>query len=220
MGVATSLIRRRRLEQHERDYEALRMRVYRTVRAKLGKAGIAWDEDMVGGAYNLAWHSLHQLLIDGKAVDDPGAWLAQRTHLRTIEAYRLLHVDRYVDHGDDPFEGTYEEDIDRAVDDELSRLRISAAFKGQLTERECQAASLCYLHDMTRTEAAAVMGLDKNRIDKIMDSASKKVGAIARAIEQGVWCDQQNSLMRAYALGLHTEGGHRWQVAQIGRAHV
>src|SRR3712207_6769548 len=85
--------------------------------------------------------------------------------------------------------------------------------RDRLTARECQAATLCYLHDYTRPEAARLMGVEPKRMDKIMDGVSKKVGDLVRAIAAGRWCHERGSLMRAYAFGVLAEDGERRRLA-------
>jgi len=50
-----------------------------------------------------------------------------------------------------------------------------------------------------------------------MVAANKKLGGLLEAINRGDWCQEQRSLIKAYALGLHEEGGERHELAV---AHV
>ena len=66
-------------------------------------------------------------------------------------------------------------------------------------------------------DASDIMGIDIKRLDKIMVAANKKLGGLLEAINRGDWCQEQRSLIKAYALGLHEEGGERHELAV---AHV
>ena len=48
----------------------------------------------------------------------------------------------------------------------------------RLSERERQAAALCYLHGYSRPEAAEALGLAPKRMEKLMDGVSSKLGAL------------------------------------------
>lgn len=82
----------------------------------------------------------------------------------------------------------------------------------RLSGRELQAATLCYLHQRSRPEAAEIMGLSPRRMEKIMDRVSKRFGALVRDV-QGDWCATQDSLIKAYALGILAPDGERHQLA-------
>ena len=71
------------------------------------------------------------------------------------------------------------------MDDATKLRQFVEGLRDRLTVRECQAATLCYLHDYTRPEAAVLLGVEPKRMDKIMDGVSKKVGEFVRAIEAG-----------------------------------
>ena len=87
----------------------------------------------------------------------------------------------------------------------------------RLNAREQQAVSLCVLHEHSRRDASDIMGIDIKRLDKIMVAANKKLGGLLEAINRGDWCQEQRSLIKAYAFGLHEEGGERHALAV---AHV
>jgi len=87
----------------------------------------------------------------------------------------------------------------------------------RLTAREQQAVSLCVLHEHSRRDASEIMGIDIKRLDKVMVEANKKLGGLLEAISRGDWCREQRSLIKAFALGLHDEGGERYKLAV---AHV
>ncbi len=89
-----------------------------------------------------------------------------------------------------------------------------------LSERERQAAALCYLLGLTRAEAAAQMGIGERRMKKLMEGrgpdrpgVASKMGALTKAISEGRFCEQQASLMRAFAFGVLDPEGDRYKVA-------
>lgn len=103
------------------------------------------------------------------------------------------------------------------------RTRLRELFEGlrlRLSEREREAASLCYLQGLSRAQAAARMGIGEARMRKLMEGrgdgepgVAAKVGELAATIQAGGWCEQQSSLLRAYALGILDPGGERHAVA-------
>ena len=89
-----------------------------------------------------------------------------------------------------------------------------------LSERECEAASLCYLQGLSRAEAAERMGISEARMRKLMEGAgsgrpgvARKVGDLLDTIKAGGWCEQQSSLMRAFAFGVLDPQGERHALA-------
>ena len=106
-------------------------------------------------------------------------------------------------------------------------MRLRQLFEGlrlSLGERELQAATLCYLHGLSRTEAAARMGVSEARMRKLMEGhgpgrpgVARKVGELVATIRDGDWCEEQGSLMRGLALGVLDPGGERYRLAQAHR---
>jgi hypothetical protein len=91
-----------------------------------------------------------------------------------------------------------------------------------LNEREREAAALCYLQGMTRSQAAARMGLSAKAMQKLMEGrgaerpgVTAKVGALVSTISAGRWCEEQASLMRALAFGVLAPGGERHRLALV-----
>jgi hypothetical protein len=90
------------------------------------------------------------------------------------------------------------------------------------------------LQGLSRAEAAERMGIGEARMRKLMEGAGPgrpgvagKVGALLETIEAGDWCEQQSSLMRAYAFGVLAPDGERHTLAAAHcrecpacRAHV
>jgi hypothetical protein len=60
------------------------------------------------------------------------------------------------------------------------------------------------------------MGLSERRMRKLMEGrrgVAGKVGALVRTISDGDWCEEQGSLMRAFAFGILDPAGERHQLA-------
>jgi len=103
------------------------------------------------------------------------------------------------------------------------RLRqLFEGLRGRLSSRELQAAALCYLQGLSRSEAAARMGVSEARMRKLMEGAgpgrpgvAAKVGALVETIRSGGWCEEQGSLMRGFAYGVLARDGERYRLALI-----
>ena len=106
-----------------------------------------------------------------------------------------------------------------------SRLRhLFEGLRGRLSVREREAAVLCYLHGLTRAQAAERMGLSERRMRKLMEGhrpgeagVAAKVGALVEAVRDGAWCEEQASLMRALAYGILDPEGERYRLAVAHR---
>jgi hypothetical protein len=97
--------------------------------------------------------------------------------------------------------------------------------RGRLSERELQAAALCYLQGLSRSEAAARIGISDSRMRKLMEGAGPgrpgvagKVGELLETIRAGGWCEEQGSLMRGLAFGILDPEGERYQLALAHRS--
>jgi hypothetical protein len=111
-------------------------------------------------------------------------------------------------------------DMAGAIDDRDRLRAVFEALRLRLSDRECEAASLCYLQGLSRAEAAARMGIGERRMQKLMEGpgggvpgVAGKVGELLGTIQAGGWCEQQSSLMRAYAFGILDPGGERHALA-------
>src|SRR4029077_5652323 len=85
-----------------------------------------------------------------------------------------------------------------------------------LSDRERQAAALCYLQGLSRAQAASTMGVSEARMRKLMEGpgvgrpgVAAKVAALADTIRTGGWCEEQGSLMRGLAYGVLDPQGER-----------
>ena len=211
-----ALLTRRRGESAEqildREYEELRRPTLTALRSKLGARGLAFDDADLDAFYNQAWHGLYVRLADGEEVDNHGGFLVLAAYRRAIEEVRRLHPDQRAEGvdlaamGEDP-------DLAARLDDRRQLRQFMEGMRERLNERERAAVTLCYIHGCTRPEAAELLGVSPQRMEKLMDGASKKVGGLVEDIEAGTWCASRGSLMKAYAFGLLDPDGERWALA-------
>ncbi|MGX6450050.1 RNA polymerase sigma factor, partial [Patulibacter sp. S7RM1-6] len=195
------------------EYERLRPKTLAALRSKLRGSGVELDDGDLDAAYNQAWHTLHAKLAGGEAIDNLGGFLVQVAYYRSVDEFRRLHPDRRADLPEDvelPDDGP---GVDERLDD-VRRLReVMEGLRLRLGERERRAAALCYLHGYTRPQAAAVLGVSASRMEKIMDGVSKSVAAITAQVAAGRWCEEQRSLVTAYALDVLDRDGERYPLA-------
>jgi RNA polymerase sigma factor (sigma-70 family) len=217
--VSPLLLRRYRADRLLREeFEQQRGRVIEGVSARLRRAGVALDSDDLEAAYAQAWQGLYAAVLEGQQIVNPVGWLAVVTHRRAIDEYRArgpadpdaLIAERARD----------ECDFAAKLDDRVKLHRLLEAMCVKLNERERQAAALCYLQGLSRTEAAAQMGVSESRMRKLMEGNGRgsqgvaaKVGALVQTIAAGEWCEQQASLMRGFAFGVLDPGGERYRIA-------
>jgi RNA polymerase sigma factor (sigma-70 family) len=207
-----------------KDFAGLRVKVLAVVRSQLSGKGIALDQADLEACYAQAWHGLYATVLEGEAVENPSAWLVTVTFRRAIDEYSTTSRIELVEEGE---MGSYPRELDaRAPDlaaelDDRTRLRqVFEALRTRLSAREREAASLCYLQGLSRAEAAQRMSVSEARMRKLMEGAGPgrpgvagKVGALLETIKAGGWCEQQSSLMRAYAFGILEPGGERHALA-------
>ena len=201
-------------------YESLKPEVLATVRGKLAVDSLHPDPSDLDAAYNAAWHALYeQSRRRDEEVSNLGGWLAMITYRRAIDDIRRARI-KYrapVAVGEGISQLGYEHDVDAELADRQRYHQWLMSVRLRLNAREQQAVSLCVLHEHSRRDASDMMGIDIKRLDKIMVAANKKLGGLLEAINRGDWCQEQRSLIKAYALGLHEEGGERHELAV---AHV
>jgi DNA-directed RNA polymerase specialized sigma24 family protein len=201
-------------------YESLKPEVLATVRGKLAVDSLHPDPSDLDAAYNAAWHALYeQSRRRDEEVGNLGGWLAMITYRRAIDDVRRARI-KYrapVAVGEGISQLGYEHDVDTELADRQRYHQWLMSVRLRLNAREQQAVTLCVLHEHSRRDASDMMGIDIKRLDKIMVAANKKLGGLLEAINRGEWCQEQRSLIKAYALGLHEEGGERHELAV---AHV
>jgi DNA-directed RNA polymerase specialized sigma24 family protein len=242
--MTTSALRRYRAERLLRkDFPELRAKVLAVVRSQLSAKGITLDYDDLEGCYSQAFQGLYATVLGGEEIENPTGWLVTVTFRRAIDEGRAAArrgrsagaqpATGWVGAADDDRWAAPHEDIAGVLDDRTKLRQVFEGLHASLTPRECEAASLCYLQGLTRAEAAQRMGIREARIHKLMDGApgrlgvAGKVGELLSTIKTGGWCEQQSSLMRAYAFGILDPEGerHGWAVAHLRecpacRAHV
>ncbi|HEV7936609.1 MAG TPA: sigma-70 family RNA polymerase sigma factor [Solirubrobacteraceae bacterium] len=221
-----------------KDFAGLRAKVLAIVRGQLLAKGIALDPADLEACYAQAWHGLYATVSEGEEVENPSAWLVLVTFRRAIDEYRSATRAGVVDGGENSsypsrFDAS-STDLASELDDRARLRHVFEALRSRLSARECEAASLCYLQGLSRAEAAARMGISEARMGKLMEGSGSgrlgvagKVGELLETIKAGGWCEQQSSLMRAYAFGILDPDGERHALAMAHcrecpacRAHV
>jgi type IV secretion system protein TrbL len=237
--VSPLLVRRYRAERLLRDeFEGLRAKVLGGVRARLRACGVRLDAGDLEACYWQAWQGLYAAVLDGAQIDNPAAWLAVVTYRRAIDEHRSRGaIDLRVRDGS-PVHGTApadafaaiegrafgERDIAAELDDRARLRQLFEALRARLSEREQQAATLCYLQGLSRAEAAERMGVSDARMRKLMEGrgagspgVAAKMGKLVQTILAGEWCEEQGSLMRGLAYGILDPDGERYRLALLHR---
>jgi RNA polymerase sigma factor (sigma-70 family) len=211
-------------------------RVIGAVAARLRGCGVGIDEGDLEACYAAAWQGLYMAMLEGQEITNPVGWLVLVTFRRAIEEQRSrARLDRGARPGrsaeSDPrwdagalFASEHERDLAAELDDRARLRHLFEGLRARLSEREREAAVLCYLQGLSRAEAAAHMGVSEARMRKLMDGSgaarpgvAAKVGALVQSIRDGEWCEEQGSLMRALAFGVLDPGGERHQLALAHR---
>jgi DNA-directed RNA polymerase specialized sigma24 family protein len=227
-------LRRYRAERLLRDeFEGLRERVLASVRGKLGTSGASLDQGDLEACYATAWQGLYAAVLEGQEIANPSGWLVLVTFRRAIEELRArgrVHGGATwsdsdgarrggVEPGVDVI-GAFEGDLAAELDDRMRLRQLFEGLRGRLDTREREAATLCYLQGLSRSEAAEHMGVSEARMRKLMEGrgpgrpgVATKVGALVQAIRDGDWCEEQGSLMRALAFGMLDPQGERHRLA-------
>jgi DNA-directed RNA polymerase specialized sigma24 family protein len=219
-------LRRYRAERLLRkDFAGLRSKVLAIVRSRLRTKGVALDASDLEACYALAWHGLYATVLDGEQIENPSAWLVLVTFRRAIDESRAtsrVGLDTEAD-GTGALQrqvGASNPDLAAELDDRARLRQLFEGMRSSLSERECQAASLCYLQGLSRADAAERMGISEARMRKLMEGAGPgrpgvagKLGSLLDTIKAGGWCERQSSLMRAFAFGILDPEGERHALA-------
>jgi RNA polymerase sigma factor (sigma-70 family) len=238
--VSPLSLRRYRAERLLRqEFQGLRGRVLATVRGRLRASGVSLDAGDLDACYAQAWQGLYAAVLDGEEIVNPAGWLVVVTFRRAIEEHRAsgrVHGDWRLRDSGQRKNGAGAPQVrvldarvcdgerDLAVDlDDRTRLRhLFEALRVRLGPREREAAALCYLQGLSRSEAAARMGISEARMRKLMDGhgparpgVAGKMGALVETIREGAWCEEQGSLMRGLAYGILDPDGERYRLAMI-----
>jgi RNA polymerase sigma factor (sigma-70 family) len=208
------------------EFEALRGRVAGTVRARLRGSGVTVDDSDLEAAYSQAWQGLYLAVLEGEEIANPAGWLAVVTFRRAIDEHRAggRRGGRGLEHVEVDLEDAREQDLAARLDDHTRLRQLFEGLRGRLSDREREAAVLCYLQGLTRSQAAARMGVSETRMRKLMEGSGAgspgvagKLGALVDTIRDGGWCEEQGSLMRALAYGILDPQGERYQLAVLHR---
>jgi DNA-directed RNA polymerase specialized sigma24 family protein len=196
----------------DREYEDLRRPTLAALRTKLGTRNIHFDDVDLEAFYNQAWHGLYLRLAEGDEVENHGGFLVHAGYCRAIEEVRRLHPERRAEGVDLAAVGA-DVDLPAQLDDHMQLRHFMEGMRDRLSERERAAVTLCYIQGCSRPEAAELLGVSSQRMEKLMDGASRKVGVLVSDIQAGSWCDSRESLMKAYAFGVLDPDGERWALA-------
>jgi DNA-directed RNA polymerase specialized sigma24 family protein len=239
-------LRRYRAERLLRkDFPELREKVLAVVNSRLREKGVRLDRTDLESCYLQAFHGLYATVLDGVEIENPTGWLVTVAFRRAIDESRVgarqrigaegrQQVAGWVGAAGDDQWAVPDADIAAAIDDRARLRQLFEGLRSSLSPRECEAASLCYLQGLTRAEAAKRMGMSETRMRKLMEGAGPgraglagKMGALLSTIKEGQWCEQQSSLMRAYAFSILDPEGERYDLATAHlrecpacRAHV
>ncbi len=223
-------LRRYRAERLLREeFGGRREEVLAIVRSRLRAQGLRLDVGDLEGCYAQAWQGLYAALLAGREVANPVGWLTVVTYRRAIDEHRsrtrapACAAGGSMDQRGASLQASApERDLAAELDDRARLRQLFEGLRGQLTSRECEAASLCYLQGLSRSEAATRMGIGETAMRKLMEGRGSgrpgvagKVGDLLRAIRGGEWCEQQASLMRGLAFGLLDPDGERYRLARI-----
>jgi DNA-directed RNA polymerase specialized sigma24 family protein len=218
MSVIPSLRKIRAERVVQNGYGDLRDQVFASVRGKLAERNMYFDEGDLDWFYNQAWHGLANALYRGNEIANPGGFLVTIMYRRAVDDYRAQHPDRRAV-GADVAELGREAAVDELLDDRAKLRHFIEGLRFGLSERERQVATLCYLHDYTRPQAARMLGIPEKRLQKIMDGdrrnpgVAKRVAAFVADIEAGDWCREHRSTIKAYAFGVLDIDGDRYAFA-------
>jgi RNA polymerase sigma factor (sigma-70 family) len=227
-------LRRYRAERLLREqFERQRRNVVGGVSARLRAVGVQLDERDLEACYAQAWQGLYVAVLNGEQIASPESWLALVTYRRALDEHRAririarpaldsTHENDAAGHAGDEIALAVERDLADELDDRQRLRQLFEGFRARLNEREQQAATLCYLQGLSRAEAAERMGVSQTRMRKLMEGRSGgapgvagKIGALVETIGAGGWCDEQGSLMRAFAYGILDPSGERYELAEL-----
>lgn len=219
-GNETLQTERRRAadELLQQNYEQLKPKVREDVRCNLRGRGLELKFIDFDGCYNAAWFGLHQKVVNGEDVGSLMGWLVNGTVWAALD-----ETEQAVGRAEVSTEVVQPERADAHADfaeTHLSRSVIRNWITGlrtRLSEREQQAAALHVLHGYTRDEIATMLGVERIRVDKILNAVYHKTRPLLQSLSDGTFCEEQRSLMTAYACGVLDPEGERYAIA---RRHI
>ena len=235
--MSPASLRRYRAERLLREeFRALSACVLASARGSLRACRAELDESDLEACYAQAWQGLYAATLGGQRIVNPAGWLATVTFRRAIDEYRSRARtglrDRTSQLAPDAREGAVgagdaagsgpQCDIASQLDQRRKLRDLFEALRLQLSVREQQAATLCYLQGLSRSQAARTMGVSEARMRKLMEGTGSgrpgvaaKVTALLDTIGEGEWCAAQGSLMRGLAYGILDPAGERHRLALI-----
>ncbi len=238
-AVSPLTLRRYRAERLLRQqFQALHTGVIRAVGRRLRSQGVSLDEVDLQACYATAWHGLYAAVLADEQIDNPAGWLAVVTYRRAIDEHRArmridLGLARDLGEDDDSERGAdaalargarHDGDLAAELDDRARLRELFEGLRSRLSSRELQAATLCYLHGLSRAQAAQRLGVSETGMRKLMEGrgpgrpgVAAKVRELVATIGEGGWCHEQGSLMRGLALGILDPAGERYRLARAHR---
>lgn len=215
--MAVAATRRERWAEHvtNRDMQRLKTAVLNGMRSHLHRRGVRdFDDSDLEDFYISAWYTYYKYLAEGKAVRNPEGFLVTVACRRAFDALRSpLHgLDRNV--SPEPDENGVDYDIDEQLDQKALIRHFQEGLKERLTYREYQAATLCLIVGVSRPQAASLLGVSRDRIERLMDDAQRKIREFAPTVAGSEWCIDHESTIRAYALRVLAPHGPRYQAAK------
>ncbi|MHB1809106.1 MAG: sigma-70 family RNA polymerase sigma factor [Solirubrobacteraceae bacterium] len=216
-------LRRFRAERMLREeFDRMRASVLATVRAQLVRSGVTLDESDLEACYATAWHGLYAAVLAGEQIESPPGWLVTVCFRRAIDEHRSRSLPgrRLLGDADPSARAIDEGDFTETLEAKERLLRLFEGIGTSMSARERQAACLCFLHGLSRAEAAREMGISARRMERLMDGrgagragVARKLEAITETIAAGRFCEERESTMRALALGLLDPDGERHRLA-------
>jgi DNA-directed RNA polymerase specialized sigma24 family protein len=185
-------------------YRELEGEVLRAVQSRLAARRMQMDRSDVEEAYCLAWNGVWELIKRGEEIRNLTATLIEITWRRAVDTYRELRTGQYADV--DIEERPGEEDFIEQLDDRLKLQRLLGRLRRRLNEKECEAVSLCSIQGYSRREAGEILGMEESALQRLMDSATLKMGGVIASIDaRGCGDGEWTRLLRAFALGVLAE---------------
>lgn len=183
-------------EQYALQQDPIEARVRRALEAR--KMELASTD--VEEAYARAWETVYLMIAQGDSIENLGGMLYRVTLRRTVDIYRKLHTSAQAQV--DVENLSVDADLDGLLDDQSKLDRFLRLLAAELSDRQCMAFLLVYVHGYSRPEAAEILGLQRKQIEKLMDRAMRRVARVVAVIDaRGCGDDEWTRLLRAYALG-------------------
>src|SRR2546423_5491767 len=169
-----------------REFDALRAQVLASARARLRASGARLDTADLDACYAQAWQGLYTALLAGEEISNVAGWLVVVTSRRAIDEHRarMREPHRDLEHEGRAAicERPQERDLAAELDDRVRVRQLFEGLRGRLSEREREAAVLCYLQGLSRSQAAALMGLSEARMRKLMEGRGAGRPGVARKV--------------------------------------